>query len=271
MRYRNRFFFMKYPVIVTALVGVTVTTATAISIFGPGHMDLRANVDASGAWTTELHHDGQGSTLDSGPAAGSRTLPANTDSVIFITEESSLPRPASSIWSFLGNAAGEDLWIFPANQNTNIPFLGINAEMTQQTTLGNWNPARTDVMSGRWMEIRLMNMAYSGDSMDPQFSMWTNPPTGGVPNVWMDTADGIATDGTEDGYFIGAGGHAHMNWGFTATGIYDLTFQGRTTLANNQQSVSDLFTMRFGIGVVPEPSGFLLGALSMSLLFTRRR
>ncbi len=261
---------MKSILKATFLGAITQSAASGASVFGPGHMDLRLNYSA-GVWTSEMRHDGTDSTIDSGPGSGSITVPANTGSVIFTTEEQSLTRPPGLQWDFLGTPAGADVWIFPATQNVQVPFLGMNTEATPSSGLGVWDPAHTAVASGKWVEVRLLNMRYTGESVTPNFSMWTIQ-SGSTPNVWMSTANGIATDGTDDGYYMIPGGHAHMNWGFNALGIYDLTFQGITTLAGNEQSVSDPFTLRFGIGAIPEPSTAVLclGSCLLTLLKRRR-
>jgi len=243
---------------------------TAATIFGPGHMDLSLNVSAAGIWTSELQHDGNGSDFDSGPGAGAVNEPANTESVIFVPEERALTRPSSAVWNFLGAEPGGNVWIFPAVQNVNIPFLGLNTETTPSSGLGIWDPAHAAVSSGRWIELRLTNMQYTGNALSPDFSMWTIQ-SAGSPNVWMNTSNGIATDGTDDVYLMAPGGHSHMNWGFSELGIYDLTFQGSTTLSNNEQSVSDPFTIRFGVGVIPEPGTAALSLITGLLFLLKRR
>jgi surface-anchored protein len=74
------------------------------------------------------------------------------------------------------------------------------------------------------------------------------------------------------------GGHDHYNFGFTAAGIYDLTFTATGTLATGGVvTASDVF--RFVVGdqstapVVPEPSALALAGLAVVTggLVARRR
>ena len=248
--------------------------AAAATILGPGHLDIRVNVDANGAWTTDMKHDGSNSGLDPDTWTDSQTVSANTDSVIFIAEEQFLTRPLSDTWDFLGTSGGEKVWVFPADYDPDVAFPGFNTENTLSANLGIWLPAHEQVNSGQWIEIRLLDAAYSGEAASANFSLWTIPSPNG-PMSWMSTANGVASDGTDDVFLLGAGGHSHMNWGFSEIGIYDLTFQGRTILASGEESLSDPFTLRFGVGAttIPEPaiSSFLCVSSAFMLVFKRRR
>ncbi|WP_081452546.1 choice-of-anchor M domain-containing protein [Verrucomicrobium spinosum] len=239
----------------------------AITVLGPGHMDFDINVDSSGEWSTSLSHDVQGA------------FATDTDSVLYLINQS-MPtgsraaRPSGSQWSFLGTPAGGNVWILPQTQSAspNAVWLGLSTEGTSASYLGAWDPAHTSVASGQWIELRLLGVEYHGNETNNQFSMWLTDGFGN-PNVWMDTADGIATTGLDDVYYMPIGGHVHMNWGFTSMGIYDVTFEARTYLANGSESISEDFTVRFGVNatdVVPEPGRGLLLMLGLSMLLGRR-
>ncbi|MGE9268208.1 MAG: choice-of-anchor M domain-containing protein [Verrucomicrobiales bacterium] len=262
---------MKKNDVLALLTLISAASAPGATVFGPGHLDLRVNVDDSGEWSMDLKHDGNGSSLDPSTWTDPVVEPADSSSVLFIPEERSLTRPGAATWDFLGTAAGGEVWIFPSTYSGYVVFPGFSAEETLAADLGLWEPEHASVGSGRWIEIRLLAMDYYGESAQADFSMWTTP--GSTPNVWMQTANGIASDGTDDVFLMSPGGHTHMNWGFTGVGVYDLTFQARTSLSSGAESVSTPFTLRFGVGTtaIPEPGILISGSLGLLTLLVRRR
>lgn len=253
--------------------GLLISSIHAATVLGPGHADLRYNVNASGDWSVLVHHDGSGSV----PASDH---PVGTDTLFYLGSAlapsgSRLSRPAGATWDFLGVPAGSDIWVISQTQSAtpNTVWLGLNTEETSTSSLLAWDPAHTSVGSGKWLELRLRDVTYTGSGTNNQFALWVSG-SFGTPNVWMDTSDGIATNGTDDVFYMAPGQHSHMNWAFTSEGIYDLTFDARTLLADGTFSISDPFTLRFGVnstGAVPEPGKSLLALLGLCLALLRRR
>jgi surface-anchored protein len=183
-------------------------------------------------------------------------------------------RPSGAAWDFLGVGAGESIWLISQTQSAtpNTVWLGLNTESTSASSLQSWDPLHAAVGAGKWMELRLLDVAYYGEGTSNHLSLWING-SFGTPNVWMDTYDGISTTGEDDVYYMAPGGHSHMNWAFTSEGIYDVTFQARTFLADGTESTSDAFTVRFGVNateVVPEPGRSLLLVVGLSAMIIRR-
>jgi surface-anchored protein len=234
------------------------------TILGPGHMDIDFNVDADGLWTLSLSHDTQGD------------FPVDTNSLLYgggalMPEGIRTSRPTGSQWNFIGTSAGAPIWIFPQVQGAapNAVWPGLSTEQTPSSFLGAWDPATPLVGSGKWMELALVDMAYYGTATVHEFSMWSTG-TFGAPTAWMSTSNGI--DGL-DAFPMLPGGHSHMNWGFTGEGIYDLTFEVSTYLADGTFAQSDPFTVRFGINAlsVPEPNTAVLLLVGSALMILRRR
>lgn len=245
------------------LTGTFLSKSYAVTVLGAGHMDIDFNVNASGVWTMSLSHDEQGE------------FAVNTDAVLYASNEvtptgNRTAAPGGASWSFIGTTAGSPIWIFSQVQgfSPDSVWPGFNTEATLASSLQAWDPLPTNVSSGKWIEISLLSMQYTGVGTVNNFSMWSTN-SFGVPTSWMSTADGISA---LDSYYMGAGGHSHMNWGFTSEGIYDLTLQARTYLADGTYSASDPVTVRFGINAtsVPEPGRIILLTFSLIALGLRR-
>jgi surface-anchored protein len=80
----------------------------------------------------------------------------------------------------------------------------------------------------------------------------------GTPTVWMSTTNGISSSDT---FIFTAGTHAHMNWAFTSSGIYELDMRASAFINDELGGLvpvtSDLVTYRFGVEVAPEPASML--------------
>lgn len=156
---------------------------------------------------------------------------------------SKLARPAGSQWDFLGTNAGGDVYIIPQAEVPGIVFLGIATEESDDSLLVPWSPGGRP--AGKWFELKLTS--FTGPA-GGQFSLWQTD-TFGTPSVSIATSDGV-TDA--DAVYINGLTHAHYNFGFTAPGIYDLTFEATTN-------------------VVPEPAALSALGLGAIALLRRRR
>ncbi len=162
-------------------------------------------------------------------------------------------RPAGAEWDPIGVSASAGFYFLPqANAGAGgadalgAPFAGIG---TEELDPGDWTTPIT---------IELLAVSGPGE-----FSVWQD---GLSPNFFMSSVDGI--DGS-DAITIGAGGHDHFNWGFTAPGYYDITYRFSGTHAVDGAVSADA-TFGFGV-VVPEPSTGALAALAGLLFCARRR
>lgn len=159
-------------------------------------------------------------------------------------------RPAGTEWDPLGVAAGEGFWFLPSIDGgpggaaaLGAPFVGIGSEALDPL---DWTGS---------IELALQSVSGPGD-----FALWQVQ--FGTPLFFMSSFDGI--DGS-DVYEIGVGGHDHANWGFTAPGLYEITFVASGTHVTEGLIESDPTT--FSFNVIPEPSSIgllLFGAVAAS-------
>jgi len=191
----------------------------------------------------------------------------------------SIARPASSTWNFLGVSAGQPIYYWAANSVPGHIYLGFgsNGGTIPGGTFASYyeSDARVDDVAP-WTKIALTAMRYHaapGESGAANFSLWQTDIFGDAV-VWMSTADGItSTDAT----WLIEGGHAHYNWGFTKRGHYELDFKFSGYLSGSNTFIeSTAQTYHFGVefqpAALPEPASlFLLGIGAAMISFARRR
>jgi surface-anchored protein len=157
-------------------------------------------------------------------------------------------QPGGAQWSFIGAGAGNPIWILPQTQNPNLVFLGLAAD---EINLGVFDQNRV------WLTL-------TGLSGPGHFSLWTTDAFGN-PTAHMSSANGITA---ADTFLIPVGAHAHANWGFTATGMYEVFFQAHGFI-NGQRVESDFVGYNFE--VVPEPGTMAALGVGAAALLARRR
>ncbi|MFM7539139.1 MAG: choice-of-anchor M domain-containing protein, partial [Planctomycetota bacterium] len=114
--------------------------------------------------------------------------------------------------------AGAPIWVLPAIENPNLPYLGIS---TEEVAMGKFNKGS--------LKLSLAHVSGPGE-----FIIYTVDGVGAV-TVGMSTVDGI---GTDDTISLLEGSHGHRNWAFTAAGRYEVGFEASATLPDGTQ-VSD--------------------------------
>lgn len=193
---------------------------------------------------------------------------------------SGITRPGGSQWDFLGVGAGQTVYYWPQTSMNGRIFAGFDAAGIASGTFASYQPADPRITTAaRWLRTDLVAVRYfdlAGNPGAAEFSMWSISGLGGSPVVWMSTANGISGS---DSYFLTEGGHAHVNWGFSKPGYYQLDFRLSGRLASNSQTVeSPVTTWHFGVehvpAAIPEPAGLgllLLALAAGAFLFLRRR
>lgn len=240
-------------------LGLTFVLAAVLSFSGRdavadvwinGHGDIGAGL-AGGELELHFHFEndatGEGGTILAGEYAPS-------DHFIRVADPST-GRASGVQWNFLGNAAGESVWILPMVEDPLRPYLGFGLE---ELDVGEWTGDLT------W-KVNSLVQSPSGSF----FSMWTTD-TFGEPDVVS-----VATFTGADSFDQTAGSHRHFNLGFTKEGLYEIEFQisgSHNTLGN----LTDTARFTFLVGnstAVPEPTSlFLLGSvLSSGAAFAWRR
>ncbi|QDU63259.1 hypothetical protein Pan216_41370 [Planctomycetes bacterium Pan216] len=148
----------------------------------------------------------------------------------------------------VGVGEGGTYYLLGDEPQPNQVFLGIVPEDTDPSLIAEWQPSET-LEEGHWIGLQLVG--YDGPG---EFSLFNFGAFGEEPSLWMSTVDGL--DASEDRYFAEAGSHNHVNWTFTAPGIYRLDLQSFTELADGSPLVGDVFSVHFGVEQNARPSNF---------------
>ena len=137
-------------------------------------------------------------------------------------------------YEFTGASSGDELWVLPQSSMSGAVYLGFNTENSISSNLCNWDPNYPGIAdrSAKWYKVTLKDVRGPQDGV---FSMWQTGPL----TVYMSSADeGITED---DAFFLTAGAHTHMNWGFSKPGYYQLDFIVETVYQCDTSLYSDIW------------------------------
>ena len=185
------------------------------------------------------------------PAPGVEYAP--DEAYAFIPLSSTITRPGGVAWDFTGALDGETLFVAPGTDQTpTVLFLGVGSE---------------EITDGTFQSDSLV-FSLDGVTGPGVFSLWQTDGFG-TPTAALSSVSGGPTS-----FSLTTGGHAHYDWGFTAPGVYELTFTVSGTLVGETLPIADTATYTFAVGTaIPEPSSFaaLAGLATLALAATRRR
>jgi surface-anchored protein len=204
------------------------------------HVDVGAAYDeTANEWELHVHDE----TNDQ------EYFPA-TDARLYIGTGANTTVPAGAEWSFLGGA-GSETWILPGAPTAGLMLLGLAAEEIDPGIFVN-------------DEITYTLKAVTGPGAFAAFDL--DPFND--PIVWFNSADGISG---ADVTTVTAGGHADVNWAFSAAGDYTITFEASGISALNGATTSGDVDYLFRVEAVPEPgTGALAGVGALALWLVRR-
>jgi surface-anchored protein len=202
--------------VAAALVaGTAPAVATPVVVVEQGHVDAVDVAYEDGALALHVHDETVDPSVERDPAdVVLRVLPAAQTTV-----------PADPAYRFLGRA-GAPVWILPETQNPDLLWPGLSTEDIGSGVLAN------DTVTLTLCQVR-------GPG---KLSVFTSDPFG-APVVLANSGDG-----TPDRLTLATGGHQHVNWGFTRTGVYKATFQATATLADGARVTSEPATYTFQVG-----------------------
>jgi len=178
-----------------------------------GHTDV-ALVYEAGRFEFEIHNEDVGGHF--APDAALLNVPARAVGKI----------PENPAFAFLGQP-GAPVWILPQSSNPNLLFLGVAAE-----------EIRPGTFAGDRIEMVLKEVDGPG-----HFSMFAVGGFGTSEKL-VDTRDGITS---ADVVILSAGGHSHVNWAFTAPGLYRVRLEGRATLAATSEPKTTVADFHFEV------------------------
>ncbi len=202
---------------------------------------------------------------------------ANDEAIMYVGSPAVVTRPASADFDFIGVSAGEDFYLLPQSQNSDVLYLGF-AAYGLDNSVDRYNAVDESKgrVSGvaRWAKAVLTEVRHfepNGAEGNGVFSLWQSG-VFGSSNVFMSSYDdGIAnpnangldvTDGisSDDALWLISGGHVHYNFGFTEPGRYEVDLRlsayfgddGLNTPNTSGFNQSDAITVYFSVESVGE-------------------
>ena len=157
--------------------------------------------------------------------------------------------------SMTGTTAGSAIWMLPESSVAGVPFLGFGTEELDGV----------DFPSG----IQFTLDSVTSPSGNGDLSVWQTGSFGAF-DFYYSTANELGTVNGDNVLTVPAGEHAHYNWGFTESGIWQVV------LTASGEHATDGFlssTKTYTFNVVPEPavSAIALGILSLAFCLFRLR
>ncbi|MBN2023458.1 MAG: TIGR03769 domain-containing protein [Pirellulales bacterium] len=215
---------------------LAVTLDSPLVVVDDQHVDLEVPY-SGGAWNLHVN------AADDGP------MEAN-QAILHLNERTRTVRDAYEPW--IGAAPGQTIWIAEQNSRPGELYLGLAARGCD--SLASWlpNDARITIPFA-YIQVALVAVrGYDGDA-DPannpaapgDFALWETSGSG-AKTAWMSTAAALP-DGNF--YYMIPGGHAHLSWGFTAPGLYEVDLEARAYLGAGMTNPigSDVVTFVFGV------------------------
>ena len=223
-----------------ALVSLTAATGQAQTLIHSGHVDIGVGFE-DGAF--DLHIHDETNDIEYSPPSGPN------GAILELPDSSSTAVSTDLKFSFLG-AVGDPLWVLPNTQRADLIFLGFAAEEIEK-----------GIFVGDSVRFHLRNVSGPGQFTVYDFDSF------GDPKVVMNTRDGISQ---ADGFNTPAGGHADLNWAFSAPGNYAVELSVSGTRVEGGQFLESP-VVSYSFAVVPEPGTIaLLGLGGVAFLLSRR-
>jgi surface-anchored protein len=163
-----------------------------------------------------------------------------SDVLLYVSAYAEQTQPAG--YDFIGAGAGNTYWLLPQATDLNQLTVALSAEPIAPHTFDSYQPRDPRITrSGEWIKWSLVDVQGPG-----QVSLWQ---TAQAPSAWWaSTVDGGRT--YDPAAYVEAGNHTHYNWGFSAAGMYDVTFDVSAFVNGHGLPIhSGNVTFRFGVEV----------------------
>lgn len=241
-----------YPLLTFIVVlSAAAPMSHAQTVYSSGHADIGVAYEEEGLF---VHYHFGGDAQLNGVISGEESEYAIPDVLTHIPltlgSMAEVPAtPYNQAWGL--PAGGGAIYYIPQVQVADVPWLGFGTDELDPTDwIGNFT-------------FKLESVSGPGE-----FSLWT---TGvfGEPTFYYSTNHAAGTANGNNTMVLGFT-HAHANWGFTETGLYDITLTVSATHAVDGP-VSSTQTLHFAVGAVPEPASATMLLLGGLCLASRRR
>lgn len=191
-----------------------------IAVIPDGHVDLGPRL-ADGRWTLWARDDRQVPAVWRTPE----------DTVFQVTDAAILPAPDDPDFAFLGVEAGQDVYVIPQVQKSDVVWLG-------------WNTQDPDVVPllDRGASLTLHGVDGPGDVV-----LFLQEGIDTPPHVLWNSRDQLPQS-----LWMEVNTHTHANWVFTRPGVYLLDVEVHADLLDGT-SVSDRSTLRLAVGNAVDP------------------
>lgn len=161
------------------------------------------------------------------------------DALLNVNTNTIESQPAS--WDFIGAGNGNPYWHLTQSVLGDRLTMALDTADMPSGMFDTYTPNDPRIPNaGEWIKVELRDFSGPGE-----FSAWQNsqPPSG----WWISTVDGGRT--YDPALYIEPGGHNHYNFGFTAPGTYDATFEVSAFLMGGHGLPfrSDPFTLEFNV------------------------
>ncbi|NBB80562.1 MAG: hypothetical protein GVY36_14150 [Verrucomicrobia bacterium] len=211
------------------LISVAASLGLSAQVLLEDHTDITFSFStANDEWEGEFRHGGTFDDPATETAFDQASLPARD----FPTPGGDrYAQPSSSSFDFTGIPDGEPLWILPQT-DVGHTWPGFRNDQTPGTFRA-YNPgdSRVTTVPQPWVKIELHGVTYVGTAANPEFSLWQFQ--NGVVQ-WMATSVGIDVG---DLFYLKENAHAHLNFGFSALGIYRVAFKPSAILDSTGETV----------------------------------
>jgi surface-anchored protein len=207
------------PVLIRVFLLIVMMVHTDVRVVHASAYELEPHLHAEGVFSDMFNSAGD--SINEAPAGGA-LLP--------VVSSAKTNRPAGTQWDFTGTSSGSNLWVLPKNSTPGTLFLGIGAEEITSA----------DIDGPVTFAFQSLSAPSGG-----VFSMWDFNQFGSLtPLVTSASGFGLGNFVT-----VAAGGHSHFNFGFTAPGLYQVTFLASATLSSSLGggAVSGMGTFSFGV------------------------
>jgi len=152
--------------------------------------------------------------------------------------------PTDVAFAFLGNP-GATVYVLPQDETEGLLFLGLAAD---------------EIAPGEFVG-ESVNLQFASIDGPGQLALYETDAFG-APTVFWNSADGLTT---ADVFPAAVGSHSHLNWAFTAPGVYRVGLKAAGTLvAGNQPVESEIVTFSFEIKA---PVVFAEGEIDFEIVY----